>query len=220
MGNTTGSLVPFLVALSFAAGLNVYATTGTLGILGRLGWVTLPPGLDVLASRWVIGASVACFTVEFFADKVPYFDLVWNVLHTFVRIPLAALMAYRASIALPPEMQWALTAMAAAVATVAHGSKTAARTLVTASPEPLTNAGMSSGDWAGLARDDASVGSGDCGRIGAGGCGCLRALGGAGVTAGLGKAYSRADCKCLGWVEELRNPADGEVARVEEKFAR
>jgi len=146
MGNTMGSLVPFLVALSFAAGLNVYATTGTLGILGRLGWVTLPPGLDVLASRWVIGASVACFTVEFFADKVPYFDLVWNVLHTFVRIPLAALMAYRASIALPPEMQWALTAMAAAVATVAHGSKTAARTLVTASPEPLTNAGMSSGE--------------------------------------------------------------------------
>jgi hypothetical protein len=146
MGDTVGTLVPFLVALSFAAGLNVYATTGTLGILGRLGWVALPPGLNVLSSRWVVGASVACFAVEFFADKVPYFDLVWNVLHTFVRIPVAALLAYRASIAMPPEMQWALTAMAAGVATVAHGSKTAARTLVSASPEPLTNAGLSSGE--------------------------------------------------------------------------
>ena len=146
MGETAGSLVPFLVALSFAAGLNVYATTGTLGILARLGWVALPPGLDVLANRWVIGASVACFALEFFADKIPYFDLVWNVVHTFVRIPVAALLAYRSSIALPPEMQWALTAMAAGVATVAHGSKTAARTLVSASPEPLTNAGLSSGE--------------------------------------------------------------------------
>lgn len=144
MGATASSLVPFLVALSFAAGMNVYATTGTLGILARLGWVALPPGLDVLANRWVIGASVACFALEFFADKIPYFDLVWNVVHTFVRIPVAALLAYRASIAMPPEMQWALTAMAAGVATVAHGSKTAARTLVSASPEPLTNAGLSS----------------------------------------------------------------------------
>jgi hypothetical protein len=146
MADTASSLVPFLVALSFAAGLNVYATTGTLGILDRLGWVALPPGLDGLANRWVIAASVACFTLEFFADKVPYLDLVWNVVHTFIRIPVAALLAYRSSIVLPPEMQWALTAMAIGVATVAHGSKTAARTLISASPEPLTNAGLSSGE--------------------------------------------------------------------------
>jgi len=126
--------------------LNVYATTGTLGILGYLHWVELPPGLDILANRWVILGSVLCFACEFFADKIPYFDLVWNVLHTFVRIPLAALLAYRASVDLPPEMQWALTAMGAGVATVAHGGKTAARTLVSVSPEPLTNVGLSSSE--------------------------------------------------------------------------
>ncbi len=139
-------IVPFLVALSFAAGLNVYATTGTLGLLGRFGLVALPPGLDVLSNRWIIGASILCFVIEFFADKVPYFDLVWNVLHTFVRIPVAALLSYRASMALPPEMQWALTALGAGVATIAHSGKTAARTLVSASPEPVTNFGLSSGE--------------------------------------------------------------------------
>ncbi len=139
-------LIPFLVALSFAAGLNVYATTGTLGLLGHYGVLSLPPGLEPLANGWVIGASLLLFACEFFADKIPYFDLVWNVLHTFVRIPLAALLAYRSSIALSPEMQWALTAMGAGVATVAHGGKTAARTLVSASPEPVTNIGLSSAE--------------------------------------------------------------------------
>jgi hypothetical protein len=146
MSSTVNSLIPFLVALSFAAGLNVYATTGTLGILAHFHWVELPPGLDILANRWVILGSVLCFGCEFFADKIPYFDLVWNVLHTFVRIPVAALLAYRASMALPPEMQWALTAMGAGVATVAHSGKTAARTLVSATPEPVTNIGLSSGE--------------------------------------------------------------------------
>ncbi len=146
MSETLNSLLPFLIALSFAAGLNVYATTGTLGILASLHWVVLPPGLDVLANRWVIAGSVLCFAVEFFADKIPYVDLVWNVVHTFVRIPVAALLAYRATIALPPEAQWALTAMGAGIATVAHGGKTAARGLVSASPEPVTNVGLSSGE--------------------------------------------------------------------------
>jgi hypothetical protein len=142
----TNSLIPFLIALSFAAGLNVYATTATLGLLSRFHLVDLPPGLDILANRWVIAASLLCFVCEFFADKIPYVDLVWNVVHTFVRIPVAALLAYRASMALPPEMQWAAAALGAGVAAVAHTSKTAARTLVSVSPEPVTNIGLSSGE--------------------------------------------------------------------------
>jgi ABC-type Co2+ transport system permease subunit len=146
MDVTANSLVPFLVAVSFAAGLNVYATTGALGLLSHFRLVELPPGLDVLGNRWVIAASLLCFACEFFADKIPYVDLVWNIVHTFVRIPVAAVLAYRASMGLPPEMRWAAAALGAGVATVAHTSKIAARTLVSASPEPATNIGLSSGE--------------------------------------------------------------------------
>ena len=146
MNGTLNSLVPFLIALSFAAGLNLYATTGTLGLLGCFHWIVLPHGLEILANRWVVAASLLCFACEFFADKIPYVDLVWNFLHTFVRVPVAALLAWRASAGFSPEMQWALAAMGGGVASIAHGGKTAARTLVSASPEPFTNIGLSSSE--------------------------------------------------------------------------
>ena len=107
-----------MIAASFAAGLNVYATVLTLGVLARVHWVELPPGLEVLANGWVIAASAAMFSIEFFADKVPAFDLIWNALHTFVRIPLAALLAYRATLQLSPEMQLLATVGGALIA---HG---------------------------------------------------------------------------------------------------
>ena len=81
-------VVALIVAVSFAAGLNVYATVATLGLLARTGVVSLPAGLQMLGSWLVIGASAALFGVEFFADKVPAFDLIWNALHTFIRIPV------------------------------------------------------------------------------------------------------------------------------------
>ncbi|MGA7290947.1 MAG: DUF4126 domain-containing protein, partial [Terriglobales bacterium] len=80
-------LVGLIVAVSFAAGLNVYATVATLGLLARAGVLDLPSGLHLLSNWWVIGASSALFAVEFFADKIPAFDLFWNALHTFVRVP-------------------------------------------------------------------------------------------------------------------------------------
>jgi hypothetical protein len=140
------TLAGLVIAASFAAGLNIYATVLTLGFLARLHWVELPPGLDVLANWWVLGASAALFSVEFFADKVPGFDLIWNALHTFVRIPLAALLAYRATLQLSPEMQLLATCAGAAIALAAHSSKTAARTLVTASPEPISNIALSTSE--------------------------------------------------------------------------
>src|SRR3977135_1975371 len=88
-------LVAAVVATSFAAGLNLYATVATLGLLAHLEVLSLPPGLEVLASWYVIGISGVLFAIEFFADKIPAFDLVWNTLHTFVRVPVAALLAYR-----------------------------------------------------------------------------------------------------------------------------
>ena len=142
----SGTLIPFLVALSFAAGLNTYATTLTLGLLGRLHWVTLPQGLEVLTHTWVLAASGALFCCEMFADKIPYVDLLWNFAHTFVRVPVAGLLAYKASSQLTPGMQALVVVLSGVIAAVAHGSKTAARTAVSVSPEPVSNIVLSSSE--------------------------------------------------------------------------
>src|ERR1039458_4131265 len=84
-GLVGSELVGLIVAVSFAAGLNVYATVATLGLLAHAGVLALPSGLHLLSSWWVIAASGTLFAVEFFADKIPAFDLFWNTLHTFVR---------------------------------------------------------------------------------------------------------------------------------------
>lgn len=142
----THELVGLLVATSFAAGLNVYATLATLGLLAQGGLVELPPTLHLLTSWWVIGASGALFAVEFFADKVPAFDLVWNALHTFIRIPVAALLAYKATAQLSPAEQLISGVVGGVIALAAHGGKTAVRAAVTPSPEPLSNVGLSFGE--------------------------------------------------------------------------
>lgn len=139
-------LVAFLVAGSFAAGLNVYATAATLGLLARSGLVSLPPALQPIQSWWVIVPSLAMFVVEFFADKFPGLDLVWNALHTFVRVPAAALMTYAATSHLPPTQQALSTAIAALIALAAHGGKMAVRAAVTPSPEPVSNIALSAGE--------------------------------------------------------------------------
>jgi Domain of unknown function (DUF4126) len=139
-------LVAAVVATSFAAGLNLYATVATLGLLARLGVLALPASLAVLTSWWIIGVSAGLFGVEFFADKIPAFDLIWNALHTFIRVPVAALLAYRATATLPPWEQLAVTLAGGAIAFAAHGGKTAARAAVTASPEPFSNGVLSLGE--------------------------------------------------------------------------
>src|SRR5579864_6237953 len=139
-------LFAMLAAVGFAAGLNLYATVSVLGLLARFGHVPLPPGLQLLQSWPVILASTALFAIEFFADKVPAFDLVWNALHTFVRVPVAGLLAYQATRQLSPEQQLLATLLGAAVALAAHGGKMAARAAVTPSPEPFSNITLSLGE--------------------------------------------------------------------------
>jgi hypothetical protein len=139
-------LVSLIVAVSFAAGLNVYATVATLGLLSHAGVLPLPPSLHLLTSWTVIAASGALFMVEFFADKIPAFDLIWNALHTFIRIPIAALLAHQASAGLSPWEQLAATVAGGAIALVAHGGKTAVRAAVTPSPEPFSNIALSLGE--------------------------------------------------------------------------
>jgi hypothetical protein len=143
---TPSTIAALVIAASFAAGLNVYATVLTLGLLAHAQWVVLPPGLEVLADWWVISVSATLFGVEFIADKIPGFDLLWNALHTFIRVPVAALLAYRATTQLSPGLQVLATAVGASIALAAHGSKTAARALVTPSPEPVSNIALSASE--------------------------------------------------------------------------
>lgn len=136
-------IVAFLIAVSFAAGLNVSGTVAVLGLFARFGVLELPGDLGMLESWWVIGGAGVLFAVEVVADKIPLFDLIWNVLQTFVRVPTAALLAYAATPSLEPGWQLGATALGAGLALTAHTLKTAMRTAVSASPEPVSNIGLS-----------------------------------------------------------------------------
>ena len=142
----SNQLFALLTAVSFAAGLNLYATVATLGLLSHTGVFPLPAGLHLLSNWYVIAGCAALFLVELFADKIPVFDLLWNALHTFVRVPVAALLAYRATAQLSPGMQLMATLAGGAIALAAHGGKTAVRAAVTASPEPFSNVVLSMGE--------------------------------------------------------------------------
>jgi len=145
--NLQGSeIAALLVAISFAAGLNVYATVATLGILAHANLLQLPSGLHALADWWIIGACLGLFAIEFVVDKIPVVDLIWNALHTFVRVPVAALLAFGATSQLSPLKQMLATIIGGAIALAAHSSKTALRAVVTPSPEPLSNTALSLGE--------------------------------------------------------------------------
>lgn len=139
-------LFALLAAVAFAAGLNVYATVAELGLLSRFSHLPLPPSLHLLESWPVIAASAVLFVIEFFADKIPALDLIWSALHTFVRVPVAALLAYGATAQLSPAAQLLAAFLGAAIAFAAHGGKTALRAAVTPSPEPFSNITLSLGE--------------------------------------------------------------------------
>lgn len=144
MSFNPANITALIIAASFAAGLNIYATVLTLGILARTQWVALPPGLESLGHTWVLIVCGIMFAMEFVADKIPAFDMVWNTLHTVIRVPIAALVAYHASSQMTPQMQVLATAIGAVIALAAHTSKTALRAAVTPSPEPVSNIALSS----------------------------------------------------------------------------
>jgi hypothetical protein len=145
-GIGTGEVVAIVAAASFASGLNVYATTATLGILARAGVLPLPPALHAVQSWPVIVVALVLFVIEFFADKIPGFDLIWNALHTFIRVPIAAVLSYGATAHLSPAAQVTATVAGGLIALAAHGGKTAVRAAVTPSPEPVSNIALSAGE--------------------------------------------------------------------------
>ncbi len=130
----------------FSSGLNLYATVATLGLLQRFGVLHLPPGLQILSHPWVLAIAIALYLLEFFADKIPYFDTFWDAIHTFIRPPAAALLAFAAAGAAPPEWRWGAALIAGGVALTSHGAKASARAAVNASPEPFSNWILSFGE--------------------------------------------------------------------------
>lgn len=130
----------------FSSGLNLYATVATLGLLQRFGVLHLPHNLQVLSHPWVLGIAVALYLIEFFADKIPYFDTIWDAVHTFIRPPAAALLAYAAAGAAPTEWRWGAALLAGSVALTSHGTKASARAAVNTSPEPFSNWILSFGE--------------------------------------------------------------------------
>ncbi len=136
----------FALGASFASGLNLYATIATLGILHRFGVIELPQNLEILANPLVLCFALVLYAIEFVADKVPYVDNIWDFVHTFIRPPAAALLAYSSLGAVSEEWRIAAALLAGSVALTAHGTKASTRAAVNVSPEPISNSVLSTGE--------------------------------------------------------------------------
>ena len=132
-------LIGLLLGAAAASGLRLYATIAVLGFLGRAGALALPPGLQVLTSQWVILVAASLYLVEFLADKIPLVDSVWDLVHTFIRIPAAALLAWAALSDVDETWRIVAALICGGVALSAHGLKSSTRAVINTSPEPVTN---------------------------------------------------------------------------------
>jgi hypothetical protein len=135
-----------VLGTGFSSGLNVYATVATLGILQRFGVIHLPDKLQVLSHPLVLGVALVLYAVEFLADKVPYIDSVWQAVHTFIRPPAAALLAFGVTAAAFEPWRWAAALLAGGIALTSHGTKASVRAAANLSPEPLSNWALSFGE--------------------------------------------------------------------------
>ena len=134
-----GQILGFVFGTAFASGLNLYATIAVAGLLERFGGVHLPGSLAILGNPLVITAALLLYLIEFAADKIPYVDHVWDVLHTFIRPFAAAVLAYGATAAVPQEWRVLAALLAGGIALTSHGTKATMRVAVNASPEPFSN---------------------------------------------------------------------------------
>ena len=136
-------LTALAAAMGWASGLRLYAAVFLTGLAGRMGWVDLPAGLQLLQNPLMLGGSGLLLLMEFFADKIPGIDTLWDALHTFIRIPAGAALAAGALGA--DSATWGLLAalMGGTLAATAHVAKTTTRAAVNTSPEPFSNIGLS-----------------------------------------------------------------------------
>jgi hypothetical protein len=124
---------------AWTSGINLYATVTVLGLLEKFGGTKLPGGLEVLDNWWIIGVAAFLYTIEFFADKIPYIDSVWDVIHTFIRVPAGAIVAYAATNQTDATVSVIATLLGGGLAFSSHGTKAALRAAANVSPEPVSN---------------------------------------------------------------------------------
>jgi hypothetical protein len=136
-------LVAVAAALGWASGLRLYAVVFLTGLAGALGWVDLPGGLRILESPWLLGASGIMLFVEFFVDKIPGLDTVWDALHTVIRIPAGAALA--AGVFGGDSATWMTIAalLGGSLAATSHVAKATTRAAANTSPEPVSNIALS-----------------------------------------------------------------------------
>jgi len=127
------------VGFSFAAGVNLYATVATLGLLQRFGLAELPGELGALSEWWVIGLAAGLYLVEFLADKIPVVDSLWDNVHTVIRPVGGALLASRALGELSPAAEVLALLLLGGATLATHAAKASTRLVVNASPEPVSN---------------------------------------------------------------------------------
>ena len=134
------------LGFSFAAGVNLYATVAILGLAARYGWVDLPPQFQSFNNPWIIGAAVVLYLVEFFADKIPYVDSLWDIIHTAIRPIGGALIAVATLGDASPEVEGLVALLGGTVAAGSHLTKTSTRAVANTSPEPVSNWALSFGE--------------------------------------------------------------------------
>jgi len=135
---------------AWTSGINLYATVAALGIAGRSEMIHLPPELQVLTHPAVIAIACIMYVIEFFADKVPYVDSGWDVLHTFIRVPAGAILAAKSLGDMNPALELVALLAGGTVALAAHGTKATVRLAINTSPEPFSN-------WAASFAEDVTV---------------------------------------------------------------
>ena len=132
-----------IAGTAWASGINLYATIAALGVAGATGYVDLPPGLAVVQDPLVILVAGGMYCVEFFTDKIPGVDSAWDAVHTFIRIPIGALLAGAAVGEVSPALSVAAGLLGGGVTAASHSVKAGSRVIINTSPEPFTNVAAS-----------------------------------------------------------------------------
>jgi hypothetical protein len=135
----TTALAALAAALGWAAGVRLYLVVFLTGLAGFMGFIPLPSGLSVLQHPAMLMGSGFMVFVEFFADKIPGLDSLWDVVHTVIRVPAGAALAGGVFGADSTTMGMVAALMGGTLAATSHAAKATTRAAVNTSPEPFSN---------------------------------------------------------------------------------